>query len=116
MLCSRGDLNSESLHTIGTYLPRRLKVKRQWTQRYNGQESTLYRDTVEMLLQCNSELALTDLRYSEGLLYMLSQFQKHSLLVDPLNSPSVIHIISKIKHVQWAIHSKDFAVPGIQEF
>jgi hypothetical protein len=56
-LFSRGDLNSGSLHTTVNKIPRPLKVKIQWRE-------ALYRETVAMLLQINSELALSDPRYS----------------------------------------------------
>jgi hypothetical protein len=68
-LCSREDLNSGFLHTMANKIPRCLKVKRQWKQiALQWAENALYRETVEMLLQRNSELELIKLHYSGGLL------------------------------------------------
>jgi hypothetical protein len=53
----------------GKLIHRRLKVKRQWKhtvlQRVG---SALYRETVEMLLQRNSEVVVSEPHYSRGLL------------------------------------------------
>jgi hypothetical protein len=64
-LCSRGDLNTGSLHTTAKYMHRRFKVKTQWKQialQWAG--SALYRERVKMLLQRNKELAPSEPRYN----------------------------------------------------
>jgi hypothetical protein len=52
-------------------MTRRLKIKSEWKQiELERAGSALYRKTFEMLLQHNSELVLSELRYS-GILLLL---------------------------------------------
>jgi hypothetical protein len=97
-LCSHGGFKFRICAHYRELIQRCLKVKRQWKQtELERAGNAPYRETVQMLLQRNSEFALSEPRYGGGLLYV-AQLYYFS-----------IHYVHFLLQIQWqSVTTTDF--------